>query len=482
MPSYYGRLSPIVVSRDFRNLLMDEHPQLAGDERAMRLVEWSLFGARDEEHTGGVLIDYELLASIEGKRRAAQHGNYDAKPLLSYYKAKLPSAEWTEHHWGNMAKGRARLLVNNGLSKRVNFACEAELQNAHKPADLVYLVNGLSYTPARVKAAREADEEAALERMREAGSSPARELLAYLNGLPPHRFSKMLARMSEALAEAHRLDNPRAKRRALTVLRAIQAQAKPTYGLSAAGRSSRVFGLNASIVHLPRKVRNVLRQDFTNVDLRSAQLAIVAKTWAVDSVKSLLSSGASIWDYLFRELALAPNNENKHGLKKMLYALLYGGGLSKRRDNQQRYTGAVMREADYHFGADGERVFDTFMATPLVSDLVAARKQVEAEIKRAGGAFDAFGSWIELEKGRRNGALSVASIVAQSWELRLMLPIVNAAQTSEAFSIVLWLHDGCSLAFRDASRRARIVEQLQARVANVASELDIATVLEVETK
>jgi hypothetical protein len=59
-----------------------------------------------------------------------------------------------------------------------------------------------------------------------------------------------------------------------------------------------------------------------------------------------------------------------------------------------------------------------------------------------------------------------------------MYPIVDLAQRTDEFMIVLWLHDGCYLDFKNSSKAARWTRHVIEAVNQHAQELGIATYLD----
>jgi hypothetical protein len=90
---------------------------------------------------------------------------------------------------------------------------------------------------------------------------------------------------------------------------------------------------------------------------------------------------------------------------------------------------------------------DQFLGIDIVQDVLEARKRVYGEIATEGGAYDKYGRFIRMTRDTLPN--SVAAQVAQSWELFLMSPILRAANITDQFTILAWLHDGCFLKFRD---------------------------------
>jgi hypothetical protein len=215
-------------------------------------------------------------------------------------------------------------------------------------------------------------------------------------------------------------------------------------------------------------VRKVVCQDWITLDLKAAQFAICATVWNVPIAREFLESGQSVWTYLLNELALAASEDHKAGLKRMLYALLFGG-----------YRNRAIERARKELLPDYPDLTARFFEVPLINALYTARRMQMRAITEAGGAKDAFGNWIPLpyDDGKPN-ARSVLACQAQSYEMKLLWPVFETARTSKDFDIVLYLFDGMCIATCDKRRDATIVQRLRALVDRQAAMLGIVTTLE----
>jgi len=267
------------------------------------------------------------------------------------------------------------------------------------------------------------------------------------------------------------------------LLGAIEEDPVPFYAPTEEGRTVRLFGCNQSLLFLRRNIRKKLTQDFTTVDLRCAQLAIVARIWNIPLIEEFLATGKNVWEHLAKELNSPYEDEDekdntKAGLKKMVYALVYGGCNDKRGASEREGRQVYFGEPQY------SNLTPRFMALPMIKALYQARELQEAKVIEDGGAYDAFGSWIPLQyrmikdKAPQPRPQSVLACQAQSYELKLLWPIVEEALKSDRFAITVWLHDGLCLDFRDSGKKEQILRRLNKKVAQVASELQIQTELE----
>lgn len=460
------------VSQEFRKLVRKCLPGLDKNPAYWGLFELCLTlrsAAEDAEDIyQGIYVGADLLARLEGKEHLLKHKNYSGVTFLKDYKRDVAPIVWTEH---NYKEHMARRIIHRGIPDQLLIAYQQELQiPAHKLEHRVWLRNGLVFSPKTQHQVRVEDQQAALERLEEAGCDEAKQFMAYLDTLPPARFTKMLSYMPEAYGEAAKA-NPYTRDRQFEILRAIEDQCQPFYAPSAQGRSVRLFSTNDSLTRLSRKIRKILCRDWITLDLKAAQFAICARLWNVPIAQEFLQEGQSLWRYLFMALDVMPTEEHKAGLKKMLYALIFGAGRAK---NQ------AIEQARKNYLPDYPDLTARFFDNPLIDAFYKARRDQQKVVERNGGAYDAFENFIPLkcDEHDRPSPRSVLACQAQSYELRLLWPIIQWAWESKDFDIMLYLFDGICIAPRDKHRVKPLIKRLQDKVKETAESLGIVTSLE----
>ena len=130
---------------------------------------------------------------------------------------------------------------------------------------------------------------------------------------------------------------------------------------------------------------------------------------------------------------------------------MYGGG-----------RGTIMKKSLSKLGI--KRAFATFMKNKWIKQLWEERRNQLFAIKQLGGAKDAFGRWIKVDKKKKINAKSVLAQVNQSWELKMLIPLIQYAIANEKkgrFRIALWQHDGFSLWARDKSGKENIFNEMK---------------------
>ncbi len=392
------------ISKDFRDLLLAELPGLAKNPAYWAILGWEMFGRLTDYN--GVLVSQEVLARLEGKQHQLKSRNYSGITFLEAFKQDVaPEMEWSEF---NRVEGKAREIVTLGLPDTVLEALREEQATPVRNLNQrVYLDTGNLWTPSRQKQHREEDRGAAMMLLDKAGCVEAQRLMEYLNTLAPNRFTAMLDGLGDAYSAAMRLESQRSREQALRLLRNIADQPQPLYGPTGNGRTVRLFSTNESLCRLPRSVRKVLTRNWTSVDLKSAQLAIVGRLWNVPLIDALLRSGASVWEYFCEELGVLFTEEHKKGIKQMTYALVFGSSAQKGKALDQAARTYFPNQAD---------IVTRFFAVPVIAALYDHREAAREAVVMAGGAYDAFGNWIALpmdEYGKPN-ARSVLASQAQS--------------------------------------------------------------------
>jgi hypothetical protein len=458
---------------------LDKHPAY------WRLANWLLFGTYCDRLTGQLIIARPTLAEIEGRERDLANHRYNATPFLRAFSADVAPIDTSTWRY---VEGQARVVRSPVFTPDI---CAARNDELRSPAlmERVAFVNGKPYTRDTRRDRREADCARAKRLMPGAVDTPTHDLLAYMNSLPPHRFTKTLDHLPAASAAvesamiawhererrrgypAEQLEErlkiaERLRLRQYSLLCAVAEQPQPFY--KPVAHSARIFPCNESVLSLMRQVRAAMIPDWVGFDLRSAQLAICAVTWGVRPLQSFLESHRSIWD----ELGAGADESLKAACKSGIYALTFG---------------AYQTTVEYEFLKEGRTRAEArrFLQHPLVQAMCEARAAQFETIITDGGAENCFGRWLSPPlkwnarcRHWRPNLRSVLAQLAQAWELRLLLPVLNLARTTDQFRIMLWVHDGVYVDFRDQSRAQFWSRRIIAAVNQEAQKLGIPTGLE----
>jgi hypothetical protein len=448
---YFFTTNRRTVSRTFYDILVRALPGLDDDIRYWAFTDYLLHTRFRDKTTGNVLIPSATVQHIGGKFRA--------EPFLDEYSNNVMPITWSG--WNHLGR-ECRQLTHIGWPEAVLTAIVAERAKTWQYDERVYILNGLPLTAHaqqrdRIELLRLANEHA------ETAQEAQRRLLRYLNDRSSRLFTAAVKRyIADATKLAWRVEDDDERWNAHMTLRAIQDQSKPFYRPSRNHNTVRVFGLNESMLHLPKHIRRCLTRDWVELDLRSAQFAIAAMMWNIEPIQVFLQAGGTIWHELDRYLdGRAPRD----ALKEAVYRIANGG--SKR--------GCIRMLDDRAYPGAGR----LFFRHPLIRALWRAKQQAVLDVIANRGAHDCFGNWIPfVGNTRKNNVGSIIAQQAQAYELRVMLAVLDLAERTDAFSIALWQHDGCSIAVHDKRRRSYWVTTISNAVNERAYALQIYTTLE----
>jgi len=456
-------------SPEFRDLVAAKLPGLGTNYAYWRLLEYVLFGTWVDEATGQLVLSAKQAAYLTGNERKWLGNHFALQHLLDGFSVVVFDLD-TEgiifnHFFEANQAGRIVADVPDWLLRAANA------ERRRTGGKRIEFATGEQWTSRKcAKVLRSMREEAA-SLAASAGCAETRRLLSYLNDLAPNTF----ARIRHQLPTAHEVaDEVGADvERQHNLLHAIEQITQPVY--KPVENSTRVYTLNESFPRLKREVRGVLTGDWLKADLASAQLAIAATIWQAPAVGGFLISDRRIWDELQEWIKLPRSPKVKNYLKELMYSLLFG--MSRKNLSakaRQMFPGRKepWRRLSQH---------------PVVNAMLEARQRQFATLRSVGFATDAFGRRLELlAKGRsasgyqKDNASSILAQVAQSWELRLMLPILDLAEShrgTNGFTITMWLHDGVCISVHDARRLEGWKNRISLAVTEQAGELGIPTKL-----
>ena len=407
--------------------------------------------------------------------------------LKGFLERVLPDARLNKSHGG---KGRARELV--GVEEAIGDALlDARDHEFSRPGytieDRVYLDwTAPQYSPKQRSKSRD---------IRRRQARATRQYGAQLeHWAPPGLVDRLLDYVNDTLSargfhidqecfeEAYALveewpeGNPKtiARRR----LRSLEGDAYPQYASSSNGGTLRIFTTSVSLASIDGDLRRILAPDWIELDLASAQLAIVSVDWDLPLLRRFLESGESIWESLYTHMDFEgvgiSFTHAKPAIKRAMYSTAYGSAKKTALANMdEEYD----NQLDHSVDAIPSRVAKRFFSHPLVEEVREAQKRRLQEIREAGGAHDCFDRWIKTSRYVRPESFKSRSVLAQlsqSRELQLLQPAIDLAiseaEKDEArYHIMLWQHDGFSLRVRDKDRAANYVNAFQEAVDNAAS-------------
>lgn len=451
------KIAKRLVSKEFRNRLVAKFPNLKNKQSYWNFLGYLMFGTYRDESSGRLIISAEMIANLEGKSSDWMHNNYSAYPFLTKFSREIHPFTWSD--WSHEA-GRARVITALTWDEDVTAAIAAERQGLWEETGKVYLNNGSKFTKKKQSQIRLEERLGAISLMSQAGCEEARQLLELMNNQPSNLFGmKILENISSAFDVAKALPVEKSERQ-IDILNAVISQYQPFYKPTAG--SPRIFAYNENLLGLQREVRKALTKGWLECDLKSAQLAICAKTWEVVRAQKFLREGGNIWDSLFEHFQIEKNESTKRIFKTGLYALMFGAQKKK------------MTEI---FDPLGQDSLEKFLSHRIIKSMWRARRKQLSLIRKNKGAINYFGQFISL---RNFSARSILSQLAQAYELALLYPVVKLAKSDIRFKITLWQHDGFSLHIAKPEDKENLVFNLKYVVMAKAQELGIKTELEME--
>jgi len=339
-----------------------------------------------------------------------------------------------------------------------------------------------------------------------------------LNGLQKQRFTKLFKRAKPRLEE---LALKRQEESAAdgdgsvpyrNQLRAIADNPIPLYKFTA--RTLRLAPAGPSLAALPTEMRRAVFEDYLEVDMSSAQLALAASLWGdLKDLRDFLSfpSGADrdgnpqfqslrrvrrgnadwkevqrdwwheLTGWLNRELPSPKYNSTedfgrvKGVLKSFTYGLFYGmqksnlvtlGTPHAETTDQQKYFDSVEMMCELFLGPCPHprkivsNIGETLFRHPLVEQLLQKRDEMLSRIEESGSITDCFGR--SIETGEDRDAKSVLAEYMQNAELRVMLPVAETVLDDDEMRFGLWQHDGVTVAPR--RRKAWAYNQVHEKI------------------
>lgn len=453
--------SELICSQDFRQVVLDQHPILARDRPLARLFAWVAFGTWLSKPRRELMLPSELLAKMEEREHLIGHGNYQGFKFLTRFRDQVFPIQ-VRHH--NSIFNEARTLLSAEFFPMVKAAIDAERTGQNRGCEQVYFLDGGPVSPRRQSLAREGLRLEALHLTDGAGSDDAARLLRYLNSRMPHRYTKILKNMPAAMDVASAIPEDAARRHAQDLLLAVERQPLPFYQPSPRGRTVRIFAYTESLLGLKKSVRLALTPDWTEMDLRNSQAAILATDWDIPALRGFLRQGDSLWDYLFIRLGLPKTDGVKAALKEAVYATAFG--------MEEIYVARRLSRAVRHRGLGRQ-----FCAVPLIRDILDARDRVILATDQAKGRFNIYGRWLSTKEF---GIPSILAQCAQATEMKLLSPVIGLAEThtgKSGFSVMLWQHDGFAFASHKREDTGHWVRRIKDAVAANGNSLGYETVL-----
>lgn len=379
------------------------------------------YAARSEDHH--ILLKYDFAMSV--MRPGHTSKDVSVRQVLSEFQKRFWKLEVEE---SNRWERKALTVTGQRLPIALKKALDEEF--ARFPEEMVDFVHGYPWEPKHAQSSLDTSKISEVERVQE-----------YLNDIPDETFQGMRARIPDALDLIDRRKewSQMQKRHQRAILARLQVDMKPHY--QAVSQSPRLYPAGASWLGLKREVRNELTVDLWKFDISSAQLMITSALWKYQ----VQVENGSAWTYLLHQCGKqAHNAEFKGHLKEFIYSALFGMGK----------TG--LNDLAWRIGCKN------LINDPQVVSILKARERVIQDLKSGRELEDAWGRSYRVTNASNlkemSQVKSIMACVAQSYELKLLLPVFDYAEQHD-LQIVGLLHDGiyCS---GDWSQHVEIIKDL----------------------
>lgn len=435
--------------------LIKEFPSLK-DKNMMGLFMSLVYGKKDR-HTGMPLVGIAHCSRAFKNKTT----NNPSLPRLQKMQSILGRDNFI---WGgyNHAKRECRTLTTFNLPQHIITLMIDEIHSNAHAGTRVYL-DGKPYKRSgnqmeEINLVRERDPKFHLLK-----HTSQAEVLEYLNDLHPKHYQKIFKyNYTEAFEATKALTKNRDD--TLNFLHCLWEDCEtPYYALSE--NTYRLYPTGASIVQLPSAIRKKLTKDWYEVDLKSAQLAIISRLWNIPTLKAFLESGQSFWTHCLTLLELEVNETNKKWLKELSYALAFGAG-------ELGFKGICAEHSmDFSY-------YKAFREINLVADIFKARKRRMKFFKDNNYVHtDCYGYITQVHPTE---AYRLLAREAQALEFLLMTPLFQycISRSPNEICVTLFQHDGVSLYIRtDPEKHFKNIDKA---LAVVTKKYDIPTYYEYE--
>jgi len=455
MDSNYIR--SLCVSVDFYEATFKHFPILRERSDYQKFFWYLCLGAQFDKDYGKLLLCKNAVAALLDK----EPRNFVAVNFFEKFRRDVVGKG--NFLWHKPYIKRCRMLARLDLGE-FNDILDAELAGHFYGYRPVYL-DGSRHTAAKARKARAAEK--GIANSRPGFGSEALFIQKYLNSLPRNLFfTNFVSNHQRALRFVIENFRGKERQRELRILRRITCQLQPFYGASSKENTVRLFS-SAHIPQLKRAVRKVYTGDWSEADLKCAQLAICARLWEVPSVLEFLYSGQNIWKHFCKEMGIPePQWEpSKRPLKEAVYSLTFVMEPVRIRSLLAR-----------NLSRNGvHRTFARrFLSIPLIKDVLIARDKAVAQVVANGGAEKCYGKFLQITKELQ--PRDILAQVAQSYEMKLIYPPFELAADNPDFRILSYQFDGFTAQFtrRDREWKAK----MKAAVDKRAEEYEMPTYLE----
>ena len=444
------------TSKAFRKELLKMYPQLK-DKSYMAMFRHLFFNEMDTYwNDGKIVIHHGYLRAMNGIK--SDTNSWKSEPFLKDYQTIFPDFRYSDYIHKPNGKGKAREVLNTGIPAHLYKLYEDTADDKVK----VFLETGLSVSPRNVKKSFD-DSVKFINRTFVADSPHAQRIMDYHNGLSSNAFTK---KVNDNLHSAYDVlsnwsDKPQVYKPTMDTLEQITTYPKPL--LKPVNNSDRLFAYSPNLNTIKSEVRKALTCGWYEVDMKNAQLAIIAKLWNVPELNSFLSTGKSIWSELLEFLELPASY--KPVIKEAIYTLCFGGGIA-----------SIIENSNKTFISEGLEPFDmqALLNHPLLVVITERQKEMMTLYAKKSPLNPLTGKPITNVSPQ-----SKLAQMAQAYEL-LLIHSIYQVQSDTGFQIMIYSFDGLTIAFRDDRSKDYWIERINDAFNALAEALHIQTSLEWE--
>lgn len=404
------------VTDEFRATIAQRYNLV--DQADFALFQWMAFsGMRDDDDKAYAVTPKRLIRSI--------HGDAGVHETLREYGARtglfrdiVPPNRWD--HKATMVKPDLDQATNE-LIAAVAMSATGDMEGK------VDFVTGEPWSPHNERKAL--SEQAKIMDAFSAPGHPAEAVVRYLHDKRVRNALRALLRKNHGLIiEAiDRLSGTTASGMSKReIARRVYLNVQHSHlAYGTVRRTDRIYAVGASLLQLSKEVRAAVFTGCTCLDVKNCQLAIVAWLWDIPELRELLKTVEDVWEYFAEQIGVDPA-EYRCEIKRMVYCIIFGGGIKRLR-----------RESQFA---------DVFVGLPEIQQLIEHRNMAKAGIQEAGGMTDAFGrQWRLSDTGKSHPEEQARSLLArqvQSYEMAIMLAGFEVILNDPDMLMMAWLHDG----------------------------------------
>jgi len=464
--NYVFRLTMLAKCRDY---LITRFPALRYNAAYRRMMDYLLHPIRDDKSRW--YLGHDVLRQITGGTSPNQAF------LQAFQNDVLPGFAWSEPNKDNH---QARTIISSGIDAvTYDYYHLAQGITHSRPGEneRVYIDDGRKFSRAKKAEQTRHNDQVMRDTADDARTPIQAMILRYHADLPTNTYQALIsANRADACAwvQDNFKEDDDTRRLLWGQLDCLFNFPKPYYAIPSE-KTNRLYpaaGL-ANLSSVKREIRKILTRGCVEVDIWACHLAIIARTWHVDSLQKLLenlkSQDKKPWGWFAASLGLELTRDLKQALKQAVYSLAYGA--SKRN---------IIKAFDADSGEEagtGKR----FLELPIMQDILAARKE-QCELPGIACEMSEYNDYLgDRDFGRireQDEIRSVLSCESQKVEQELIGVVYEYAKAhKDKMQILVYSYDGVTFQISDKrpERKNAIMQSIKEAVEEKATELGLTT-------